>query len=237
MLSESLHYPLNGDSWLRTIVIGGLLSVLTVFVVPIFLLQGYFVRVLRGAARGETDAPGFDDWGDLLVDGLKLFAVNLIVSIALLAVLLLVGALFGAGSLLAGGGPAADPGPGGGGIVAVFGVLGLLIFVAVALLLGYVAPAMFANFAREDSIAAAFDASTILAGVTTSEYLTAWVLAIVVGIVLGSVASMLSLVVVGIFGLFYVQVVTYYLFGRGFADGLAKNHDNGTRDRTTATTA
>ena len=220
MLSDALSYPLNGDSWLRTILVGGLLSLLTVFVIPIFFLQGYYVRVLRGASSGEPDAPGFSDWGDLLVDGLKLFAVNLLVALVVLVAMFVVAAIFGAGSLLSGAGPAADPGTGAGGIFAVFGAIGFLLFLAFAVLVGYVAPGMFANFAREDSIAAAFDVSTIIAGVTTVEYLTAWVLAIVIGLVLGSVASLLSVVVVGIFGLFYVQVVTYYLFGRGFADGL-----------------
>ena len=221
MLSDALSYPLNGDSWLRTILVGGLLSLLTVFVIPIFFLQGYYVRILRGSSSGDLEAPTFSDWGDLLVDGLKLFAVNLLVSLVVLVAMFAVAAIFGAGSLLSGGGPAADPGAGAGGIFAAFGVLGFLLFIAVVLAVGYVAPGMFANFAREDSIAAAFDVSTIIDGVATTEYLTAWVFAIVVGLVLGSIASLLSVVVVGIFGLFYVQVVTYYLFGRGFADGLA----------------
>jgi hypothetical protein len=220
MLSDALSYPLNGDSSLRTILIGGLLSLLTVFVVPIFFLQGYYVRILRGASSGDAEPPTFSDWGDLLVDGLKLFAVNLLVSLVVLVVMFVLAAVFGAGSLLAGGGPAADPGAGAGGLFAAFGVLGFLLFVAVVLAIGYVAPGLFTNFAREDSIAAAFDVSTIVAGVTTTEYLTAWVLAIVVGIVLGSIASFLSIVLVGVFVLFYVQVVTYYLFGRGFSDGL-----------------
>ncbi|QCC47618.1 DUF4013 domain-containing protein [Halobellus limi] len=220
MLSDALSYPLNGDSPLRTILVGGLLSLLTVFVIPVFFLQGYYVRILRGASSGDSEPPTFSDWGDLLVDGLKLFAVNLLVSLVVLVVMFVVAAIFGAGSLLSGAGPAADPGAGVGGIFAVFGVLGFLLFVAVVLAVGFVAPGMFANFAREDSIAAAFDVSTIIDGVTTSEYLVAWVLAVVVGLVLGSIASLLSVVVVGIFGLFYVQVVTYYLFGRGFAAGL-----------------
>jgi hypothetical protein len=48
------------------------------------------------------------------------------------------------------------------------------------------------------------------------------VLALVVGIVGVLVGAALSAVVVGVFVLFYVQVVFYYLVGRGFAAGLAK---------------
>ncbi|WP_144900829.1 DUF4013 domain-containing protein [Halobellus captivus] len=228
MFADALSYPLDGDSWIRTILIGGLLSLLTVFVIPIFFLQGYYVRVLRGASHGDPEPPEFTDWGEMLVDGLKLFAVNLVVGLVVFVAMFVVAAIFGAGSLLSAGGPAADPGSGAGGLFAIFGAVGFLLFVVFALLLGYVAPGMFANFAREDSIAAAFDVSTIIAGVTTIEYLTAWVLAIVVALVLGSIASLLSIVVVGIFGIFYVQVVTYYLFGRGFADGLADKRGGST---------
>ncbi|WP_049984788.1 DUF4013 domain-containing protein [Halobellus rufus] len=220
MLSDALSYPLDGDSWIRTVLIGGLLSLLTVFVVPIFFLQGYYVRVLRGVTNDDPNPPEFRDWGDLLVDGLKLFAVNLVVGLVAFLALGVVAVIFGAGSLLSAGGAGGDPGAAAGGAFAAFGVVGFLLFIAFALVLGYVAPGMFANFAREDSIAAAFDVSTIVAGVTTIEYLTAWVLAVVVGLVLGTIASLLSVVIVGVFVLFYVQVVTYYLFGRGFADGL-----------------
>lgn len=220
MLSDALSYPLDGDSWIRTVLIGGLLSLLTVFVIPIFFLQGYYVRVLRGVTNDDPNPPEFRDWGDLLVDGLKLFAVNLVVGLVAFLALGVVAVIFGAGSLLSAGGAGGDPGAAAGGVFAAFGVVGFLLFIAFALVLGYVAPGMFANFAREDSIAAAFDVSTIVAGVTTIEYLTAWVLAIVVGLVLGTIASLLSVVIVGVFVLFYVQVVTYYLFGRGFADGL-----------------
>jgi len=120
-----------------------------------------------------------------------------------------------------------DPGPAGG----VLGVLGMVILLAVIFLVSYVAPAMIANFAREDSLSAAFDALTVLSGTLSREYLIAWVLSVVVGIVLGTVATLLSLLIVGIFGLFYVQVVTYYLFGRGFAAGLGS--DTGDADAVT----
>ena len=225
MLSDALRYPLNGDGWLRTILVGGLLTILQVLVLPLFFVQGYYVRILRGVANDDPDPPRFDDWVDLLVDGLKLFVVNILVVLAVFVVLALVGIVFGGGSLLAGG--AGEPGSGAGIASGVLGAAGVAVLVAVSLLLTYVAPAMFTNFAREDSIAAAFDVSTVLSGALSVEYLVAWLLAIVVGIVLGSIASFLSLLVVGIFGLFYTQVVTYYLFGRGFADGLAANESGG----------
>ena len=221
MLSDALRYPLNGDGWLRTILVGGLLTVLSVLVIPAFFLQGYYVRVLRGVTNDDPDPPRFDDWVELFVDGLKLVVVNILVVLAVFVVLGLTGIVFGGGSLLADG--AAGAGSGAGVVSGALGAVGVAVLVVVSLLITYVAPAMFANFAREDSIAAAFDVSTILSGALSVEYLVAWLLALVVGIVLGSIASFLSLLLVGIFGLFYIQVVTYYLFGRGFVEGLATN--------------
>lgn len=224
MLSDALRYPLNGDGWLRTILVGGLLIILQVLVLPLFFVQGYYVRILRGVANGDPDPPRFDDWVDLFVDGLKLFVVNILFALVMVAVLALVGIVFGGGSLLAGG--SIDPSTAG-VVSGALGAAGVAILVVALLLLTYVGPAMFTNFAREDSIAAAFDVSTILSGALTVEYLVAWLLALVVGLVLGSIASFLSLLVVGIFGLFYLQVVTYYLFGRGFVEGLEANGSGG----------
>lgn len=220
MLSDALRYPLASDGWLRTILVGGLLTVLSVLVIPAFFLQGYYVRVLRGVANDDPDPPRFDDWGDLFVDGVKLVVVNILVVLTLFVILGVTSIVFGGGSVLADG--AAEVG-------AVSGVLGaasVAVIVAVSFLFTYVTPAMFTNFAREDSIAGAFDVSTILSGVLTVEYLVAWLLAVVVGVVIGGIASFLSLLVVGIFGLFYSQIVTYYLFSRGFVEGVGTNEPN-----------
>jgi hypothetical protein len=173
--------------------------------------------VLRGVANDDPDPLAFDGRVALLVDGVKLFVVNVVVVLGVVVVQAGVAVVLGTGSFLAGTTGVSDPSAAGG----VVGLLGIGVLLAGIVAITYVAPAMFVNFAREDSLTAAFDVSTILSGALSVEYLIAWLLAVAVGLVLGTVASILSLLVVGIFGLFYVQVVTYYLFGRGFVDGLA----------------
>jgi hypothetical protein len=217
MIGDALSFPRSGDDWVPTLLIGGVLTVLSFLVLPAFILQGYFVRVLRAAATGQTDAPSFTDWGGLLVDGLKLFVVNLAYSIVLVVPYFALLFLIGFGS---------DGGAGTG--VLVLG-LSLVVFV-LALVVGYFIPAASANFALEGEFGAAFDFETIKSAAFTSDYAMAWVLAIVVGIVGGTIGSFLSLLLVGLFVLFYVQVAVYYLFGRGFAKGL------GRRDTATTTT-
>jgi len=219
MLSDAFDFPRSGDDWLPTILIGTVLSMLSVLVLPAFVLQGYLVRVLRDAAADEPAAPSFTRWGELLVDGLKLLVVNVLYAVivlvpmgVVLGVIGGVGALFGdsnAGALFA----------------TATGLVFALLAVVIGLLVAYLVPAALANFAIEGRIGAAFDVGTIRRGAFTGEYATAWLLAIVVAVIGGLVGSLLSVILVGIFLLFYVQVMTYYLWGRGFAAGL----DRGTR--------
>jgi hypothetical protein len=220
MLGDALSYPRNSSDWIPTILIGGVLSILGVLVVPAFIVQGYMLRVLRSAAKREDSAPSFTDWGGLIVDGIKLFVVNVAYALVVVVPMILLSVVLGFGSALssAGGEPSAAAGL----LTGALGVLFVLVVTALGLAVGYFVPAAYANFAVEENLGAAFDVSTIFAAATTSEYFVAWVLAVLIGIVGGLLGSALSIVVVGIFVLFYVQVVTYYLWGRGFAEGLGK---------------
>ncbi|RYJ14139.1 DUF4013 domain-containing protein [Halogeometricum borinquense] len=217
MLGDALSYPRNSSDWIPTILIGGVLSLLFVLIIPIFIIQGYMVRVLRGAAKGETAAPSFTNWGELIVDGLKLVIINFVYSLIVLIPTAILLTVVGVGASAVSS-PGADPS-------AAFGVVGssaLLVVWLFSIVVSYFIPAAQANFAIEGSLGAAFDISTIVSGAMTSEYFVAWVLVLVVGTILSFIGGLLSIVIVGFFILFYTQVVTYYLFGRGFAEGLGK---------------
>jgi hypothetical protein len=227
MLSDALSFPRRGDDWLSTLLVGGVLTLLGVFVLPAFVVQGYLVRVLDRAARRERTPPSFTQWGTLFVDGLKLTVVNVVYGLFVLVPLaVLLGSLVAflpSGPMTAeggAGGPPPAPADGGSGLVvfvAFLAAVGLFFLVVT-----YLLPAALANFAIEGRLRAAFDVRTVLAGAFTSDYAVAWLLAIVVGIAGGLVGSLLAVAVVGIFVLFYVQVASYYLVGRGFAAGLSK---------------
>lgn len=209
MIGDSISYPRSGENWLKTVGIGGVLMFLSFLVVPIFLLQGYFVRVLRSAADDESVAPEFGEWGDLFADGLKAFVIGL-VYVGIPAAVLFVGvSLLGAGAMAAG-----DAGAG----LGVVGMLFGLVMFVVTLVAAYAVPAAIAEFAHTDEFGAAFDFRGVADVAFTGDYLVAWVLAAVVGIVGGLVANLLTIVIVGIFLAFYVQVSVYYLFGRGYAE-------------------
>ncbi|WP_435063735.1 DUF4013 domain-containing protein [Halobaculum sp. EA56] len=210
MLEDALRYPLNSDDRLATLVIGGLLLVFSFLILPAFVLQGYLLRVLRSAAGGDEAAPSFTDWGELLVNGLKLIVVLFVYGIVAAVPFLL--AVFVAGL---GGLTGSDAG------LAAFGLVGLLLFLLatlVAVAVGYVLPAGLTNFALEGNLGAAFDLSAIREAALSAKYLVGVLLGVVVGVVIQTVASPFAAVLIGIPALFYGQVVTYYCFGRGFAE-------------------
>ncbi|MFC6725329.1 DUF4013 domain-containing protein [Halobium palmae] len=211
MLADALGFPRTSDDWVQTLLIGAVLIPLSLLILPAFVLQGYMVRVMEAATAGERRAPSFTDWGSLFVDGLKLFVVGFVASLVVNVPVWAFQFAVLSGSLNAGTGPSA-----------LFWALILVVF-ALSIVLAYFLPAAYANFALEGaSFGAAFDVSTIWSGATTGSYAKAWVLALLIGLILGGIAALLSLVLIGLPLLFYVQVVTYYLFARGFAEGLGR---------------
>lgn len=228
MLGESLSFPRTGENWLKTVLIGGGLTLLTVLgsfvlglgVVISPFLEGYFVRVLRAAANNESEPPVFDEWVDMFVDGIKAFVVQFVY--VLPSIVLVIVGLFiaGFGAFFASQGP---------NIGTSVGVIGGLVFLSGFLLLVvalYFIPAALANFAYEDDLGAAFDLETVRTAAFTADYFVALLLAFVVSTVLGIIAALLMIALIGFFLQFYVQVAVFYLFGRGYAKGL--NLDSGT---------
>ena len=57
MIQDALNYLRADDDWTRTVLIGGILSLLGVLVVPTLLVFGYLVRVLRGTMHGKLPRP------------------------------------------------------------------------------------------------------------------------------------------------------------------------------------
>ncbi|ELZ77352.1 hypothetical protein C455_13485 [Haloferax larsenii JCM 13917] len=223
MLSDALRFLKRSDDWVATTIIGGVLAVLSVLVIPLFILQGYFVRAMQAAARGDEAAPSFTDWGGLFVDGLKLFVVTFVWSLVSFLPIVAFSAVLGVGSVFvteATSAPGAAPSSAGGLGLGILGLVGGLLVFGIVLIVGLLIPAAGVNFAINGSLRSGFDVQTILKGALTREYAIAWLLVIAVSVVLGTLGSLLSIILVGFLVLFYVQVTTYYLWARGFADGL-----------------
>ncbi len=218
MIARSLNYLRESDDAVRTVAIGGLLSILSVLIIPIFFILGYLVRVLRQTATGNDEPPVFDEWGDLGVDGAKAFVIAFVYSFVPLALLGIIG-IFGIGVALLGLGDSAA-----GGLIGGTVALLLAVVAFAASLAGiYVTPAALSNYVSTDRLAGGFDFGTIWAAISTKPYAIGWLYAFAVILAGAFVVSVFSVVpvigtILGLFVQFYALVAAYYIVGHTWAD-------------------
>lgn len=213
MLNEALSFPTDGDDWQEPFLFGSLLLLGSFFVgITVIPLYGYYLRVIDAGRTGSRDLPQFEDWEELMVDGIKMFAVNFIYAgvPGIAAMILGFFTLFGIGF-----GVAAESGA----VMAVVLVMGgLLTLIAGGLWLvgSLVAPAALAHMRAEGDLGAALDFRTVLGIAKNADYLIAVVLAMAVGGVVSIVGVVLSLFLVGLPILFFGGIVTFHLYGQGY---------------------
>lgn len=230
MLEDGLSYPMQGDSWIGRMLIGGVVLFLSFLIVPVFAFYGYLLRVLGTTIEGESEPPEWDDWGGLIVDGLKVTVVGLVYGLVPTI------AIFGLGSVVVGIGTAT--GSDGGGLLAGFGIVAFLLLIPVLFLVYYLVPAALANMAAEGTLGAAFDVDMLKSVVLTSDYFIAVLMPIVVGVIVNVVAQVLIFTIVGgllvPFVMFYGQVAVFRMFGLAFAKHANKDGAQTTGVATTA---
>lgn len=231
MLEEAISYPKNSDSAVRTLLVGGILTLLSFLIVPVVFVLGYLVRVLRTTVEGATAPPAFDEWETLLRDGLKALLVTLGYLFVPVAIL-----VFGVVSVLfvatvemsavdtSGVDPSAVETGGTDAAMSVLIVLAAFAVGGISLLVAsYALPAGLAAFATTDRVGAAFAFRSLWPVLTSGSYLVAWLLALVVSFGAGVLIGTISLVpvvgaIAGVFVYFYANVAAFRLYGCGYAD-------------------
>lgn len=221
-IEDAISYPMQSDNWVVTVLIGGALGLFFWLLVPIFILQGYYANVIRTKLAGETEPPSFGDWGQLLIDGLKLFVIGIVymlVPVLIGGVLAVVGALLGSASEALG---------------FLMFLLAFFVYLVLALAFGYFASVGIVNFVHEDDLSAAFDIGTIKSVGLTKAYAIPWLvgIAIVFGIsfVVGMVGiipilGFIIIIFVTPFTNFFSYMIVFSLWAEGFmeAKGMATN--------------
>ncbi|NHN59386.1 MULTISPECIES: DUF4013 domain-containing protein [Halorussus] len=225
MLREALTYPVRGEEADETLVVGAILAVAAglltrlgvlavLALVPVVLLAGYALAVVResAASEGETpptaDAPPrFADFRGLAADGARALAVAvgyLFVPAAALAV-----TVGGAG---AGARPEAV-----GTTLFVFGAGTVVLFVSLSF--AYLLPAALAGVAETGRLRSGVDRGRLIRSARDGRYFVGWVAALVVaGLAVVGLGSLAALgrpgEVVALAAGFYVVVVVARLVGR-----------------------
>ncbi|MDZ7745727.1 MAG: DUF4013 domain-containing protein [Halobacteriales archaeon] len=219
MFEDALRFPFAGEDSARSLLIGGVLVLLSPLVVPLFPLFGYYLRVITAGIDGDETPPAFEEWVELSVEGLKAVVVSFVYFLAPLVFTVVGAFIIGAGALLAQDRALT-------GVATGIGIVGaLFVFASVVsiLLAMYVFPAALANMARSGDITDAFALSTVFGVAFSVEYFVAGLLGIAAVILIGIVNTVLTVFTFGLFILlavfvqFYAQAVFFYLFGRGYA--------------------
>lgn len=189
MFSEALEYPLEGDDY-TPLLIGSVLAFFSWLVIPAIILNGYYLSVIRTSYDGQRSPPQFEEWGDLFLTGLVGAIISIVYvfipTVVFVAIFVLTG---GAGVLL--GGDA--------GLASFLGgiLIALLVSGVLYLVVWYVLPAALANYARTDSIAAAFSPGQLKTILLNGDYAKAWAIALVIGLLGGVVMGFVN----GLFGI------------------------------------
>jgi hypothetical protein len=93
-IGKSFGYVFEDDEWITKVLIAaailglGILfswMLLIPLIIALFLLGGYGVEITRRVIRGDTEVlPKWDNWGELLVDGLKAWIIQLVYALPII---------------------------------------------------------------------------------------------------------------------------------------------------------
>lgn len=216
-LETALRYPWNdGDSG-TTLVVGGILTLLGPLLVPAFLVLGYTLRVVECELADADEPPRFEDWGALLVDGIKA-AVAMVAYLLVpmvVAAFVLAAVAGAAGFRFRGGVPTLTNAAAVGGLFLAIALLlaGLLLVVT------YLAPAALVHLARTRRIGAAFAVEDVRELASADAYGSAWLLSVAVFAANAVVLLVLNAAGVGVILSGFLSFYAFVSMARLYADG------------------
>lgn len=225
MFEDAVRYPWRGEANLETVLVGGVLGLLGFLVIPVIAVFGYLVRVIQRVEAGDEDPPRFEDWGELLTDGLVATVIavvyglvpTLAVAVTALSVFLPFTVVEGDSVSVAGTALQSTPAPSLLGPVALLAVV--LVTVLLSLLAAYLLPAAVAAYALTGRFGAAFSPGTLRRLGGSRSYAVAWLVAFAVSILAQLLGGALAATVAGAvlvpFVSFYGNVAGAYAVGRG----------------------
>lgn len=204
MLGNAFEYTKEAliGKWVKWILL-----IISSIIFP--LIMGYMMEIYRG----KDPAPELENWGKLFIDGIKLFIVQLIYSIPLILVALI---FFGGSvAMMIAGGEGSDALLGAGiGMM----LIGMIIFVILAIAISLIALFGGIRLARTDSFGEAFNISEIMAHIGRIgwlDYIIAliiiYVVIMVINFVLGMIpfiGLLLALVFMPVFSILVARYVT-----------------------------
>jgi hypothetical protein len=188
---KAFNYPFEDDRWLTKSLIGALVTA-----IPIvnFAWGGYLIDLLKNVISGNPrPLPEWSDFGDKWVKGFLVFLASLIYAIPALILMCIPLVLLGGAAQLQGGDLQENAVGLFAGVGGLFGCLAALY----GLFLSYVYPSVYIHYSRIGTFGAFFEFGNIIKIATkdTGKYITAWLLSLVAGLVVGGVVFLLSILI------------------------------------------
>ncbi|WP_414470330.1 DUF4013 domain-containing protein [Methanobacterium sp. ACI-7] len=194
IVGDAIRYPMQ--DWKKVIILG-IISIISFLIIPVFLGLGYFLRIIKATIAGSDELPEFDEWGDMLKDGFKVFIVEFVYFI-IPAIIIIIGMWAAIIPF------ATMQGPDVAVSTAAFGLIGgvALIGIIIAIIIGLIATIAIVNMAYYDGeIGAAFRFSEIMDHISRigwADYIIWYIVMIIISIVIGIVAAILNVLIIGI---------------------------------------
>lgn len=187
-ITSSLKYPLN--DWTKILI----LTIISIIPIVNFMSAGYMLRIIKSTLAGIDEVPGFDDLGELFIDGIKILIVSIVYMIVPLIIYFV--------ALL----PLMLSDPSNPSVLlSGIAIVILLIDIIVSIIFALVLYPAIVNMALYDSeIGAAFRFSEVLGRIKAigwGDYIL-WIIAIIitsaiVGVILGIVGFILAFILIG----------------------------------------
>lgn len=205
-IEEEVKFPTKDSEWIVKVLIGGILGIIPIIN---FIEYGYILKVMKGAIDGNPGMPKWEDWGNLFINGLIGFVINLIYLIIPILIIfvsasgIMMAAFSGNMNLLVG--------------MVAGAIGGILIGLLLALILGFLIPMALAMYTKENSFGAAFRIGEVISRIKSvfADYITVYIILIVLLFILALLNSIPILgFLIWIFGTFYVSVVAFNMFGK-----------------------
>lgn len=211
LTSDAMKYPSRD---FKKVIILGLLFLISFLIIPAFLVIGYVFRVIKWSIAGVDELPEFDEWGEMFMDGLKIFVVELVYFIVP-SIIMFMGIWASIGSFISISASESNLAPA--AVYSAFSVMGglLILGVVVALIFGVFFIIGVANMAYYNGeLVAAFrfrEIMDIIKAIGWVDFIIWYVMMILVAMGAGFIATFIGLI--PILGWFLIILVLYpYLY-------------------------
>lgn len=187
---KAFNYPFEDERWLSKSLVGALVAAIPIIN---FAWMGYLIDVLKNVMAGDPrPLPEWGDFGDKWMRGFIIFLASLVYALPVIILMCILGVLF----FIPAQAQSGDVQEGLFGIFAGVGGLFACLAALYGLFLTYIYPAVYIHYARVGTFGAFFEFGNIfkVASKDTGKYLTAWLLSLVAGLVVGGVVVVLSVV-------------------------------------------